>query len=64
MTHWGCCRVPEAPAPVVIVVTDDAAYVTGQTHAEVCAVVFGARYCSCGSDVNGGHAPVFGRPTP
>lgn len=30
-------------------------------HSIVCALRFGAAYCSCGSDINGGRGPLFER---
>ncbi len=32
----------------------------GGAHADVCSLVFGGGYCSCGSDVNGGEWPLWG----
>jgi hypothetical protein len=31
----------------------------GSTHAEVCALYFGALYCSCGSDLTGFEFPLY-----
>lgn len=33
---------------------------TPNLHSEVCNLRFGASYCSCGSDINGGAGPIFG----
>lgn len=32
--------------------------VTSGAHAQICALHFGAQYCSCGSDINGGAGPL------